>query len=73
MSCLTLKQYGIQQNQYEKNFRLVTKDIILVKDTPNHFKDSNTKMKICLTTNTTIKSDTQMTHKDSSIAMVIKS
>ena len=28
---LTLKQYDIQQNQYARNFRLATKDIILVK------------------------------------------
>ena len=48
------------------------KDIILVKETPNYFKISNTKIIIYLTTNTTIKSDTQTTHKDSSIPMVIK-
>ena len=43
-----------------------------IKDTPNYFKDSNTKIMIYLTTNTTIKSDTQTTHKDSSIPMAVK-
>ena len=54
------------------NLRLATKDIIIVKETPTYHTNSNSKILIYLPTNTTIIFDTQTTHKDSSIPMVIK-